>query len=191
MRTVISHTFVTLDGVAAPDAVMDTIASLRKSDEVLGDFFGKVADEDAMLLGRVTYQEWADYWPTSDFEPFASHINSAAKYVVSRSLQDAPWGEHPSATVINGDLAEAVRELKQQPGKNIGVHGSPTLVEALLHADLLDEMRLEIYPVIAGSGPRLFNDGHVPKQLRLSESLITSNGVAILTYKRADSGEGS
>lgn len=186
MRTVISHTFVTLDGVAAPDAVIDTIASLRKSDEVLDDFFGKVADEDAMLLGRVTYQEWVDYWPTSSFEPFASHINNVAKYVFSRSLQDAPWGEHQSATLVNGDLAEAVTDLKQQPGKNIGVHGSPTLVEALLHADLLDVMRLEVYPVIAGTGPRLFNDGRAPKHLRLSESLITSNGVAILTYQRAD-----
>ena len=187
MRTVISHTFVTLDGVAVPHAVMDTIASLRKSKEVLDDFFGKVADEDAMLLGRVTYQEWADYWPTSDFEPFASHINSTAKYVVSRSLQDAPWGEQQSATIINGDLADAVAELKQQPGKNIGVHGSPTLVEALLHADVLDVLRLEIYPVIAGTGRRLFSDGRAPKHLRLSESLITGNGVAILTYQRGDS----
>ena len=69
MRTVVSHTFVTLDGVATPDAVMDTIVALRNTKEVLDDFFGKVAEEDAMLLGRVTYQEWAAYWPTSDFAP--------------------------------------------------------------------------------------------------------------------------
>ncbi len=137
-----------------------------------------------MLLGRVTYQEWVDYWPTSSFEPFASHINTVPKYVFSGSLQDTPWGEHESATLVKDDLAGAVADLKQQPGKNIGVHGSLTLVEALLHADLLDEMRLEIYPVIAGTGARLFNDGRAPKHLRLSESLITSHGVAILTYQR-------
>jgi dihydrofolate reductase len=184
MRTVISHTFVTLDGVAAPDAVMDTIVALRSTEEVLDDFFGKVAEEDAMLLGRVTYEEWADHWPTSDFEPFASHINSVPKYVVSRSLQSAPWGADGRATRISGDLAEAVTELKRQPGGNIGVHGSPTLVEALLHADVLDEMRLEVFPVIAGTGKRLFSEGRAPKRLRLADSHIASNGVAILTYRR-------
>ena len=92
MRTVISHTFVTLDGVAAPDAVMDTIASMRNTEEVLDDFFGKVAEEDAMLLGRVTYQEWAQYWPTSDFEPFAGHINGVGKYVVSNVLRGRAVG---------------------------------------------------------------------------------------------------
>jgi dihydrofolate reductase len=184
MRTVISHTFLTLDGVAAPDAVMDTIAALRDTPEVLDDFFGRVAEEDAMLLGRVTYQEWADYWPTSGVEPFAGHINRVPKYVASRSLQAAPWGEHGSATLLEGDLAAAVAELKQQPGGKIGVHGSPTLVESLLHADLLDEMRLEIYPVIAGTGKRLFSEGRGPKRLCLADSLVTGNGVAILTYTR-------
>jgi dihydrofolate reductase len=185
MRSVVSHTFVTLDGVAAPDgAVMDTIRSLRDSKDVLDDFFARVAQEDAMLLGRVTYQEWAQYWPTSNVEPFASHINTVPKFVVSRSLQDAPWGAHHSATLINGELADAVAALKEQPGKNIGVHGSLNLVETLLHADLLDEMRLEIYPVIAGTGARLLNEGRAPKRLHLAESRITSNGVAILIYQR-------
>ena len=184
MRTVISHTFVTLDGVAAPDAVMDTIAELRNTKEVLDDFFGRVAEEDAMLLGRVTYQEWADHWPTSDFQPFADHINGVPKYVASRSLEAAPWGDQGSATLLGSDLAGAVDELKRAPGGNIGVHGSPTLVEALLHADLLDEMRIEVFPVIAGEGTRLFNPGHPPKRLHLADSLITGNGVAILTYRR-------
>ena len=139
-----------------------------------------------MLLGRVTYEEWADYWPTSDFQPFADHINSVPKYVASRSLQSAPWGDNGSATLLADDLAAAVAELKQAPGGNIGVHGSPTLVEALLHADLLDEMRIEVYPLIAGEGTRLFNAGRPPKRLRLADSLITGNGVAILTYRRDD-----
>jgi dihydrofolate reductase len=185
MRKVVSHTFVTLDGVGAPDAVIDTIVELRDSKEVLDDFFGRMAEEDAMLLGRVTYEEWADLWPTSDNEPFASHINGVPKYVFSSSLDTAPWGEHEGATVVDPhDLAGTVAELKEQPGGNIGVHGSLTLVEALLHADLLDEMRLEIYPVIAGTGKRLFNEGPAPKRLRLAESQVTSNGVAILIYQR-------
>ncbi len=183
MRKVISHLILTLDGVAVFDAVAETIGKLRDTDEVLTDFFAKVAEEDAMLLGRITYQEWADYWPTSTHEPFASHINGVPKYVVSKSLPAAPWGKNGDATVIGGDLAAGIATLKQQPGKNIGVHGSPTLVEALLQDDLLDELRLEIYPVVAGTGARLFHDGRASKQLKLARSRITTNGVAILSYQ--------
>lgn len=183
MRKVIAHLIITLDGVVKFDVVADAIVKLRDTEEVLADFFAKVADEDAMLLGRVTYQEWAGYWPTSTVEPFASHINNVPKYVVSQSLDSAPWETGGDATLISGDLAEAVASLKQQSGKNIGIHGSPTLVEAMLHADLLDELRLEIYPVVAGSGSRLFQDGRPIKQMQLADSKITSNGVAILTYR--------
>ena len=186
MRKVVSHTILTLDGVAVFDAVADTIVGLRNTEEVLNDFFGKVAEEDAMLLGRVTYQEWAGYWPASESEPFASHINTVPKFVISRTLDTAPWGPYDDATLIRGDLAEAVGEIKQQPGKNVGVHGSPTLVEGLLHADLLDEMRVEIYPVIAGTGARLFKDGRAPKRLQLTDSMMTSSGVAVLTYRRSE-----
>jgi dihydrofolate reductase len=185
MRKVISHLIMTLDGVVVFDAVVDTIMKLRDTDEVLGDFFPKVAQEDAMLLGRVTYQEWADYWPNSNVEPFASHINRVPKYVVSKTLEAVPWGTYGNATLLNGNLAEEIATLKQKPGKNIGVHGSPTLVEALLQADLPDELRLEIYPVVAGRGARLFHDGRAIKQLQLADSKITSNGVAILTYQPA------
>jgi dihydrofolate reductase len=178
-----------LDGVAKFDVVADTIVKLRDTEEVLADFFAKVAEEDAMLLGRVTYQEWRDYWPASTVEPFAGHINNVPKYVVSKSLDFAPWGTEGNATLISGDLAEAITSLKQQPGKNIGIHGSPTLVEAMLHANLLDELRLEIYPVVAGSGSRLFQDGRPIKQLQLADSKITNNGVAILTYRPANNGK--
>jgi dihydrofolate reductase len=185
MRKVVSHTILTLDGVAVFDAVVDDIVELRNTEEVLADFNPKVAEEDAMLLGRVTYQEWSEYWPTSSTEPFASHINGVPKYVVSRSLQDVSWGTFDNATLLEGDLVEAVTELKDKPGKTVGVHGSPTLVEGLLRADLLDEMRLEIYPVVAGNGARLFKEGNQPKRLRLADSKVTGNGVAILTYERA------
>jgi len=188
MRTVVAHLIMTLDGVVKFDVVTDTIVKLRDTEEVLADFFARVAEEDAMLLGRVTYQEWADYWPTSTVEPFASHINNVPKYVVSKTLDSAQWGARNSATLVKGNLADAITALKRQPGKNIGIHGSPTLVEAMLHADLLDELRLEIYPVVAGSGSRLFQDGRGIKQLQLAASKITRNGVVILTYQPANNG---
>jgi len=184
MRKLISHTILTLDGIGTIEDVAGTIIELRGG-EAGEDFFRRVADEDAMLLGRTTYEEWADYWPSSTNEPFASHINTVPKFVVSRSLNAVPWGEHGNATLVAGDLAEAIADLKQQPGGNIGVHGSLTLVEGLLQADLLDEMRLEIYPVLAGKGARLFHDQPAPKRLRLADSMIASNGVAVLTYGRA------
>jgi dihydrofolate reductase len=186
MRKIVAHLIMTLDGVVKFDAVVDTIMKHRNAKEVLPDFFAKVAEEDAMLLGRVTYQEWANYWPTSTNEPFSSHINKVPKYVVSKTLDSVPWGRQGNATLVKGNLAEAIATLKQQPGKNIGIHGSPTLVEAMLQADLLDELRLEIYPVVAGSGARLFHDGCAIKQLLLADSKITSNGVAILTYQPAN-----
>lgn len=183
MRKVVAHLVITLDGVVQLEAVHDWLAKLRDTEEVLGDFFAKVAEEDAMLLGRVTYQEWANYWPTSTVEPFASHINRVPKYVVSTSLDAVPWGDQGNATLIKGNLGDAITTLKKQPGKNIGVHGSPTLIEALLHANLLDELRLEIYPVVAGRGARLFQNESDPKQLQLVHGKLTSNGVAVLTYQ--------
>jgi len=136
-----------------------------------------------MLLGRVTYREWAEHWPSIIDRPFARHINRIPKYVVSRTLETAPWGTSASATLLKANLAETIKSLKQQPGGNIGVHSSPTLVDSLLQADLLDELRLEIYPVVAGTGARLFRDGGSIKHLQLSDSKIAKNGVAILTYQ--------
>jgi dihydrofolate reductase len=183
MRKIVSHLIMTVDGVVQFDAVADTIVKLRDTEEVLADFFGKMAQEDAMLLGRATYQEWASYWPTSPVQPFADHINSVPKYVASRTLADVSWGTAGNVTLLEGDLAAAITKVKQEPGKSIGVHGSPTLVESLLHANLLDELRLEIYPVIAGTGARLFQGGYQPKRLQLAESRTTRNGVVILTYR--------
>ena len=103
--------------------------------------------------------------------------------MASRTLPSVPWGRWANASLLHGDLTEAVGKLKHSPGKNIGVHGSPTLVESLLHANLLDELRLEIYPVIAGTGARLFREGREVKQMELVRSTVTANGVAILTYR--------
>jgi len=185
MRPLVTHNFVTLDGVAVPDAVIDVIAELRDVEEVLTPFFARVAEEKAMLLGRVTYQEWADHWPGISGQRFADHINSVPKYVVSTTLERAPWGSGPDATVISGDIVEAITRLKEEPGGPIGVHGSPTLVEALVQADLVDEIRIETYPVVAGTGARLFNDHKGIKRLRLLSSHTSSNGVIIAAYAPA------
>ena len=139
-----------------------------------------------LRLGRVTYQEWAQYWPASTDEPFAGHINRVPKYVVSRTLAAAPWGPSGSATLLKGSLADAIATVKGLPGGTIGVHGSPTLVGSLLQADLLDELRLEIYPVVAGSGARLFHDGQATKHLQLVESRVARSGRVPLSWRRHD-----
>ncbi len=184
MRRIVSHLLVTLDGVVKLDAVLDTIKHLR-GEGVEEDFHAALAQEDAMLLGRTTYQEWAGYWPTSDCQPFADHINGVPKHVASRSLRDVPWGDIGNASLLDGDFVDAINALKRQPGGNIGVHGSPSLVESLLHAGLLDELRLEIYPVLAGTGERFFRNGP-SRRLRLVGTKDTGNGVVILRYGPAN-----
>ena len=182
MRTVIAHLLTTLDGVVELDAVVNRIIELRDK-EVFDDFFAKVVDEDAMLLGRVTYQDWAGYWPTSAVEPFAGHINGVQKYIASRTLKSVEWATRGNARLLQGDIAQSVTALKQQAGGNIGVHGSPSLVESLLQAGVLDLLRLEIYPIIAGTGKRLFAAGTTSKQMTLVDSKTARNGVVILTYR--------
>jgi dihydrofolate reductase len=177
MRKVVAALFISLDGVTeAPDQWQ-----FDHFDEgMMAAMSSAIAEQDAVLLGRVTYQEWADYWPTSTDEPFASHINTVPKYVVSTTLDRVEW---QNSTLIEGDLAEAIARLKQQPGKNIGVAGSPTLVQSLLENDLLDQLTLLVHPVVAGTGKRLFKDGGDLKRLKLVDSTITGTGVAILTYQ--------
>ena len=180
MRKVVSGLFISLDGVVeAPNEwQFDNFdAEMAAS---LGEYITTV---DTVLLGRVTYQEWASYWPTATDEPFASHINNTPKYVVSTTLDKVEW---KNSTLIRGaSLTSEIARLKQQPGKDIGVEGSPTLVRSLLQNGLLDELTLMIHPVVVGHGKRLFNDGKELKRLKLVSSKITSTGVAILTYQPA------
>jgi dihydrofolate reductase len=147
-----------------------------------------LANEDTMLLGRVTYQEWAGYWPTSTDEPYASHINNTPKYVVSTSLDQVEWGPYDNIKLIKGKLAEEIGQIKQQPGKNIGVAGSPSQARSLLQAGLLDELTLMIHPVVAGRGKRLFEDGSELKRMQLVEAKTSRSGVAILTYQPRQDG---
>jgi dihydrofolate reductase len=180
MRKVVSALFISLDGVVeSPDQWQ-----FDAFDEDMGaSMMTQLGQQDAVLLGRVTYEEWADYWPTSNDEPFASFINITPKYVVSTTLDSVEWA---NSTLIKGNLAGEIDALKAQPGGIIGTAGSPGLVRSLLRQGLVDELLLMIHPVIAGKGKRLFADGGDLKRLQLVESKITGSGVAILTYRPRD-----
>src|ERR1041384_2115987 len=184
MRKVVSWLFISLDGVVeAPNEwqfdVMD--------DDMIADLGSQMDTEGAMLMGRVSYQEWASYWPTSTDEPYASHINNMPKYVVSTTLDDVEWGKWEKPTLIKGNLVNEINKLKQQPGKVISVGGSPTLVRSLLQEGLLDEFKLMIHPVVVGKGKRLFTEDVDLQRLKLVDSKVTGTGVVIVTYQPAKS----
>lgn len=177
MRKVVAGLYVSLDGVVeSPDRWQFD----HFDDEIMSSMGSQLESEDAVLLGRVTYQEWAAYWPSSTDEPFASFINNIPKYVVSTTLDRVDWS---NSMLVKGSLKEEITRLKGQAGKNIGVAGSPTLVYSLLVNDLLDELTLMIHPVVVGSGKRLFKGDSGLKRLKLVGSQISSTGVAILTYQ--------
>ena len=187
MRKVTAGLFVSLDGV---------VESPEKwhfpyfNDEMGEAVEAAISASDTMLLGRVTYQEFAAYWPgvSSEDEPFATHMNNTPKYVVSKTLDKAEWN---NSTLISGNVAEEITKLKQQPGKNIGITGSATLVQSLLQDDLLDELGLLVHPVVVGSGKRFFEDGGDQKGLKLVDSRTFSTGVVYLTYQPdREEGEG-
>ncbi|HEX2171285.1 MAG TPA: dihydrofolate reductase family protein, partial [Dehalococcoidia bacterium] len=143
----------------------------------------QMAASDAMLLGRVTYQEFAGFWPQqkSD-EPPADFMNNTPEYVVSTTLNSVEW---QNSTLIKGNVVEELTRLKQQPGKNLSIVGSPTLVRSLLRDDLLDELRLLVHPIVVGRGKRLFEPEGYQKGLQLVESKTFSTGVLSLTYQPA------
>ncbi|GED89946.1 dihydrofolate reductase family protein [Streptomyces sp. 6-11-2] len=181
MRKVVSGLFVSLDGVAqSPNEWQFAF------DEEMGAALGETLETaDTILLGRVTFTEWAGYWPTvtsGEDVGFAKWINDSPKYVVSSTLDSVEdWA---NSTLINGDLAAAIEELKASEGKDITVAGSPTLVRSLLEQDLLDELVLLIHPVVAGEGrKKLFADDANLKKLQLVSARPTSSGVIIATYR--------
>lgn len=180
MRKVMSGLFISLDGVTeSPEKwQFDHV-----DEDMMAALGSWIASEDTILLGRVTYQDWAGYWPSATDEPYASHINNTPKYVVSRTLDTVGWGEWDNVTLLRDNLADEIERLKQQPGQNIGVAGSPTLVRSLLQQNLLDRLTLMIHPVVVGHGKRLFEDGGDLKRLRLVDSSISRTGVVNLTYE--------
>ena len=152
-------------------------------DEATGEFMNEVFENvDAFLLGRRTYEIFAASWPnaTDPDDPVASKLNTLPKYVVSTTLQSAEWN---NSTIVNGDVLVEIKRLKEQPGNELQVHGSGRLVRSLLESDLVDELRLLVFPVIVGAGRRLFPEAGVPTGLRLVDSRTTGSGVAIHVYQ--------
>jgi dihydrofolate reductase len=187
MGRIVVTEFVSLDGVVeAPGGGEDFrhggwSFEISRGEE--GDKFklDETLDADALLLGRVTYEGFAGAWPSRDDE-FADKFNTMPKYVVSSTLEDPEWN---NSTVLKGDVAEEVAKLKQEQDGDIVVHGSPRLVQTLLEHDLVDEMRLMVFPVVLGSGKRLFGETSDKKSLRLADSKMVGDGVAILIYEPA------
>ena len=177
MRKVVGYLLMTLDGVVeAGDWIEDFDEDMREN------MVEVINSQDTVLLGRVMYQEWAAYWPTDTDSPtFASFINTVPKYVVSTTLSTVE--EWQPATLLKGNISQEIAKLKQQPGKNIGVHGSLTLVRFLLERDLLDELMLVVYPILLGGGRRLLNERESPRRLKLVSTKSTRTGGLILTYQ--------
>ena len=179
-RTLAATLFMTLDGVVeAPDKWSFPFWS-----EETGKFkLDELRATDALLLGRVTYEGFAAAWPgRKDEEGFADRFNSMPKYVASKTLKRLEWN---NSYLIKGDLAAEVSKLKQQPGHDIVIHGSPTLIRSLLPHDLIDEYRLLVYPIVLGRGKRLFDEAS-QANLKLAESETFSKGVVKLVYRRDD-----
>jgi dihydrofolate reductase len=144
--------------------------------------FEELQASDAQLLGRVTYDGFAKAWPTMEGTgEFGERMNSMPKYVVSTTLQNAEWN---NTTVIRGDVADGVRKLKDQYDRDILVAGSSRLVQSLIEQDLVDELRLMVFPILLGTGKRLFGDTSEAKRLQLAATTPLGDGVTILTYRR-------
>jgi dihydrofolate reductase len=182
MREVVAHLIVTLDGVVKFDAVHGAVFRMCNG-KAAEDMRRQLRREDAMLLGRRTYDEWSQFWPSSKIQPFADHINSVRKYVVSDSLRDAPWGTAGHATVLSGDFRKSLLKLKSQRGKRIGVHGSPSLVRSLIRNNLLDRLQLFHIPIVAGSGARLFEGEFASEKMKVVDLIRNRNGVLAITYQ--------
>jgi dihydrofolate reductase len=182
-RKLIATFFVSLDGVV--EAPQDWHFPYF-NDEMAAAIGAAMGSSDALLMGRVTYEEWAGFWPNAEDE-MAEYMNNTPKYVASTTLDEVEWN---NSQLLEGDVAKAVAALKQQPGQDIVMSGSPTLVRYLLREGLVDELQLMIHPVVVGGGARLFVDGD-KHALELVDSNTFDTGVVHATYKPADSSGGS
>lgn len=179
--------YISVDGVVEAPSGVETFERVGWTDAFSrgpeGDEF-KVAEtmgSDAQLLGRITYETFAETWPHVEGE-FADYFNSMPKYVVSSTLTDPEWN---NTTVLAGDLVDEVAELKRRYERDIVVHGSPRLAQALVEHDLVDALHLLVYPVIVGAGKRLFDGTSETKRLRLTETRTFGDGIQLLIYERA------
>ncbi len=187
MGNIVVAEFISLDGVVEDPGGSEKTKHGGWSFEVSrgreGDKFklDEALGSEALLLGRVTYEGFAEAWPSRSGE-FADKFNSMPKYVVSSTLKNPSW---TNSTVLAGDLAEEVSKVKQNHNGDIVVHGSARLAQSLLEHDLVDELRLMVYPVVLGSGKRLFAQTSEKKRLALVDSKTVGDGVVILIYRRA------
>jgi dihydrofolate reductase len=186
VRRVVVSEFVSLDGV-----MEDPSWTFQFGSEEQEKFkFDELAASDALLLGRVTYEGFAAAWPNmmeqyggprrAELGEYADMMNGYPKYVVSTTLEEAGWN---NSTIIKGNIAEDVFKLKQQPGKDVLIFGSGDLVNTLMRHGLIDEYRIMVFPVIVGSGKRLFEDGSETTALRLVNTKTFGSGVVVLTYR--------
>jgi dihydrofolate reductase len=182
MRKIYAGLYLSLDGVMeAPEKW----TSPYMSDEIGQAIGAQFAVSDALLLGRCTYEEFAAVWPkrtSAEFGPLADAMNNTPKYVVSTTLNTVDW---QNSTLIKGNVVEELPRLKQQPGKNIAISGSATLVRSLLRDGLLDELQLFVCPIVLGAGKRLFEDSGQQTPLKLVDSKAFATGVLSLVYAPA------
>jgi dihydrofolate reductase len=193
MRKLVVGTFLTLDGVMqAPGGPEEDRSggfghggwSVPYFDDMMMQVMTDwVRRADGLVLGRRTYEIFAASWPyaTAD-DPMAAKLNSVRKHVASRTLKRVDW-QH--STLLTGDVAEGIRELKGEPGGELQVHGSGELIQTLLRHDLIDEFRIWFFPVLLGTGKRLFAEGTVPAGLKLIETQTSSTGVVLQVHQTA------
>lgn len=188
MRILTVTSFVSLDGVlqAAGGPYEDQSGGFTLGGWAVTYFDEEMLDANPepayeLLLGRGTYEMFVAHWPYAT-GPVADHLNSTRKYVASTTLDRVEWN---NSTLIEGDVASFVAELKRGEGPEVQVHGSAGLVQTLLANDLVDEYRVWIFPVVVGSGKRLFGDGAIPMALRLVDAAVSKTGVLMNTYVRA------
>lgn len=196
MRKLVVLSFISLDGVMqAPGGPEEDPTGGFKyggwtvpySDEFLGKVMvEQIGHSFDLLLGRKTYEIFAAYWPYADTSdnPIAAGFNTAKKYVASTTLTKLDWS-WSNSELITGDVAEAVKKLKQEDGPEIQVHGSGNLIQTLLRHDLVDEFRLKIFPLTLGTGKRLFAEGAIPAAFTLLKGEVSPSGVIVATYARA------
>jgi dihydrofolate reductase len=193
MRKIIVQEFITLDGVMqAPGGPEEDASSSFKyggwtapyfaeADDAAGDFMKRWMESTDILLGKKTYEIFAKYWP--EHEDMWPGINDVTKYVVSDGpMELTSW---QNSELITGDVVARLKELKKSEGSDIKVHGSSKVAQTLFANDLVDELCLMTFPVVLGTGKRLFDEGSVPTAFKMSDSLITKNGVIFAYYERA------
>jgi dihydrofolate reductase len=192
MRKLSVQTFLTLDGVAqAPGGPEEDASgdfthggwSVNYWDDRMNEVMGAAMSEPfALVLGRRTYDIFAAHWPRAVDDPGAKPLNDATKYVASRSRPTLAWS---NSVLIDADVAEGIAALKQQDGPELRVAGSINLIQTLLRHNLVDEFQLWVFPVVLGTGKRLFAEGTIPAGLRLKDSVVSGTGVVIGTYEPA------